>query len=1272
MTLQMRSKAGLLSRVSTLALLAAAGTLGATQQAQAACDTTLNSGAVTGDFTVGSPFTCVNVNGAVTGDVINNNSVGDPGTGFVPFSVTEDIGDQLINNGNISGGFFDGKTQRGALTIWGNATVSGGIFNNGLITSTSGNGIQIGTGGENAGYVEGGIWNYNSISSGTRYGVAAIEGTLTGGLHNQTGATLNGGLAAIYVDDSFTSWSGGIQNSGTISGVNGAIVMGDGGGEGSTLFSDGITNHGGARISSVGGTAIIVNSDIASFDGGITNYGVIEGANDGIAMFAEAYSGDLINGNLIRGGDTAVQFYVGSFQGNVTNTGEIDGGEGRGLVIESYGTIQGTGGGGATAAIRNTGNINADGTAVTVFGDTVVASFTNDSIDPLNVPPGTINSVSGIGVILAAQDTWTGNVTNTGSITGATIGMVVGATNSEGLNTVTDTFNGTITNSGVIAGSATGVLVTAETFNGNITNSGGSITGDIGLRVAGDVFFGSKGPTGSFNGTIANSGDIIGDFTGASIAVASFEGNVTNEGSIGGGTYGLVISANEFTGNVTNDGTITGGLIGLHILGAPTSGCSDCDYGVGTFAGNITNNGYIGGADGLVVNVGSITGDITNNGDIVASTPVTGLHVIADGMTGNIVNNDYIGAPSNALHVDIDNLDGTITNTGTLESYDYGSVAARLEVGNGATFVNGGLILGDVLFGGKAAYDFVGEDGGIEGRLLGQVPYMGNDDVVTVRDGTHYFFFEGKGAAVQNFASFNVEDGGTAIMGARYIGDPNGSGVTFSNVDALNVTDGTLYIDKSTILQVDDSYTQGEDGRIMFYLAPPSEPEESAFSVAAAGSPIPGVDYGQVIVDGNVTLNGTIAAYLDPSFATSSLDEVEYADVIVANGGTIIGDFTATELLANSSIYSLLHEIDANTVDLFVTRTSLAHIGGLSNIVVETIGPWKSMVNDRSLGTQGCSLGGGGWCLNRYAANEPGATTVMTDASPGEDPFAWLRTGTRRVGETAVWGRGVGVWGETDGNAIVAGTDFDLYGGIVGVDHVFSPVLLAGLAAQWTTSNIEFDGLPDTADIDSMEVGAYVSWGDTRLYLNANVSYIWHDFDVTRFVAATQAFGDYDGSTISAYAEAGKTFETDGGFRIQPLIALSFAHLETDAYSETGSALTLLNVFDSDFDSLKSLIGARFSYPFDAGHGRRVVPEARIVWSHEFMDDQSSFLATVQGGPPVVQLIQGQEYSRDSLILGTGLTAPLSDATLFFVDYDAALSADVTTHTVSAGFRHRW
>jgi outer membrane autotransporter protein len=311
--------------------------------------------------------------------------------------------------------------------------------------------------------------------------------------------------------------------------------------------------------------------------------------------------------------------------------------------------------------------------------------------------------------------------------------------------------------------------------------------------------------------------------------------------------------------------------------------------------------------------------------------------------------------------------------------------------------------------------------------------------------------------------------------------------------------------------------------------------------------------------------------------------------------------------------------------------------------------------------------------LNRFAQNDPGATQVMTDATPGEDPFAWLRTGYRRAGETSLWGRALGVSGETDGEAArgVFGTEFTVVGAIVGVDHVVSQKLLLGLAAQWTTTDIDFPGQPNKARVESIETGAYASFGDARLYLNANTSVIWHAIDVRRVTASGRAAADYNGTTVSAFAEAGKIFETEEGLRIQPFVALSYSHLDTDGYGETGTG-TLLDVSGATVDSLKSMLGLRVGYPIELGYGRRMVPELRVAWQHEFLDDQASFLARIRGGAQPASLILGERFSRDTVIAGAGVTVPIAAQSTIFLDYDANLNPDLVTHTASAGVRVIW
>lgn len=1139
MSLEMfRSK--LASRASAIALLATVGTVSHAQSIQGCSDPLqVTSGTITGTHLCAVAQT-------VTGDVINDGTIGPPNDGSAGFLVSpEGIDGSFTNLRSIFGGGdyggegapagYEAETYiLGALTIV--SDVTGGVTNAGTISSEYGNGVQLGYGRDsdyyyrdyyNGASLSGDIVNSGLISSAGDDGVAAIYGTMSGRLINQATGIIRG-RRGVHVASSFESWSGGIQNFGLVEGQESAIEIGDAYFHGKTdvAFSGGIENGAGGRILSREGASIFLRG--ASFAGGITNGGTIT------QELPEAYYGENVDHGV------GILISVDSFAGGITNTGKIEG--------------------------------------------------------------------------LAGPAIW---ITN-------------------GVSTFTDG----IDNDGTIRSVEDGLLIKSGSFSGGIVNDGEIRGGDA--------------------------------HAGINVNVSAFSGGMTNTGTILGGYAGIVISAQEFLGDIINDGTISGGVTSEE-LGAWED-------------------------PGLTITVGSHTGNITNTGTLDASDDV--------------------------LVLQITNLYGNVTNSGLIEATTLGNTAVDLNVGNGTTFTNtaGGLILGDVYFGGKySSYAFVGEDGGVEGDLVGGMNPIDdvNDDSITVRDGVHYFISHGgvgTGSA-SNFASFAIEDDGVAIIGAQSIGSSGGDGYVLNNIGQLNLnTGGHLYIDDQSSLNV-GSFTQSTGSTLSFFLREPP-----------SANGVIGVDVGQINASGTVTLGGTLQAVFDPlSFSGTRITDYRYNDVIVSSQ-LITTDFASKQILGGSAFYRLEHDIDGKTVDLRLVRLpfssascsengdrlgqllEIIFLGGSLNaeqqalftflsslppeqvcdvfddvgstnqadlgaVVVETAGPWKSLVNDRlnGLGAVGCNLASSsGSCFNRFAANETGATQTMTDATPGQDPFDWLRTGTRRAGDTGTWGRMVGVWGGTDSKLGVGGVDFNLTGGILGVDHVFSPEVLAGAAIQYTTNDISFDGSTDDADIDSLEVGAYASLGDTRFYVNLNASFTWHDFEVQRNLLQGGAFSKYSGTTVSAYAETGKIFETET-LRIQPLLALSIAHLETDPYREFGQALGLLDVRGAEFTTVKSMLGARLAMPIELESGRKVVPEARAVWAHEFADTSSSFTATLLNSPgsdPFV--VQGRTYAKDTIVVGAGMTAPLSDEASVSLDYDASINPDIFTHTVSAGLRLKW
>lgn len=1134
-------------------------------------------------------------------------------TGTRECVVAKNVVGDIINNGTIGPA---GENDPSFLV--GTGGITGALINNGII---QGGGFHFGGFEEDDGEEEEG---YGTVGALTITSNVTLGVTNTGSIVSLSGNAVQLGVGGDTDSDVLprpASMSGSIVNSGRINSDEGdgiAALFGTMTGS----LSNGSTGFIGGR------DAVHIASTFDSWSGGIFNSGVIDGDLSGIRIGDYDFGGEgdvdfsggihnLAGGKIIGRIDPAMKISGHSFSGGITNAGTIT--------------------------------------------EILPTSSEYDGI------------VSGEGIVITSH-TFSGGITNTGLIEGL-------AGPAIWIKSQVSNFSGDIVNQGTIDGYYDGLRIGANSVNGNITNSG-LIHGGHGSSA---VYLNLT----SFTGNISNSGTMSGDAAGLNLNAETFTGNIVNQtgGHIEGGSTGVYVEVGSFTGNISNAGTISGGVTGMSVH-------------VGELHGNIVNSGLVQGLGGF---------------SDPALVEVVGVHY------GDIINTGTYSATSDAMLLQITSFFGTVTNTGLIEATINGNEAVYINNGTGTTFnnVGGGRISGDFFFAGKNANTFIGGQGSVAGNMMGFPDGdLVNDDMIIVQNGTQTFNSQsGVGAGVaSNFASFTVGNGGIAVLGAPSVGSSGGAGYNLTNVNQLNVnTGGTLYVDNQSTLNV-GTFTQQAGGTLQFLLSQPT---------TSSGNPQ--VQFGTIHAADGVALGGNLQAVLSPgAFGSVGLNQYDFFGAITTDG-SISGNFVSDGVVNSLGFYQLTHTLNAHSVDLHLTRLAFTapdcsengnrlgqlletiyqggnltpeeqqlfnallslpagdicdvfdDLGGgkvadLGSVVVETAGPWKNLVNDRlnGLGSVGCNLAGGGSCLNRFAANDV-ATQTMTDATPGADPFEWLKTGTRRVGATGTWGRLVGVWGGTDTKPGSNGTDFTLTGGILGVDHVFTEDLLAGAAIQITTDDIDFQNSLDNASVDSVEIGTYASYGDTRFYVNANTSFIWHDFKVRRNLETGGAFASYNGTTVSAYAEAGRIFEYDT-LRIQPILAASFAHLQTDGYNEHGGALGLLSVEGADFTTFKSMIGARFAMPFQLDSGRKIVPEARAVWAHEFADDHSAFWARLQAAGPGSDPFQvkGRSYPRDTAIVGAGLTAPLSDEASVTLDYDAALNPEVTTNTVSAGLRITW
>ena len=464
----------------------------------------INSGTISGGTSSSSAGIYLRSGSSVTGGIINSGTI----SGFTGINISDSSVTEGITN---LGGTISGSSNGIALSS--NSTV-GSILNSGTISASNGAAIYIRGLSSITGNIENigvaalisgstGIYVSNSSIGGSIINSGTISGTrswgsgiylsnsdITGDISNGATGTISGGTTS-GAGISFRSGSsitGGITNSGTISGVIGISVR-DGG-----SVTGGITNNATGTI--FGGTGIDISGS-GTVVASILNSGTISATYGGVYI----HGGSSVAGNIDNNGAAALisgssGIYVGSngsIGGSIVNSGTITGTRswGSGIYL-SNSTIAGDIRNDANSEIS--GGTSSSGAGISMFNSSITGSIVNS---------GTISGVIGINV---NGSTVAGGITNNadGTISGNSTGIKI-----SGSSTVV----ASLLNSGTISGVTNAIYVdgSAALPNIDIIGTTAHLIGDVfaqntALNITSGASFTSQGAfdVGSFD--IANTG----------------------------------------------------------------------------------------------------------------------------------------------------------------------------------------------------------------------------------------------------------------------------------------------------------------------------------------------------------------------------------------------------------------------------------------------------------------------------------------------------------------------------------------------------------------------------------------------------------------------------------------------------------------------------------------------------------------------------------------------------------------------------------------------
>lgn len=379
-------------------------------------------------------------------------------------------------------------------------------------------------------------------------------------------------------------------------------------------------------------------------------------------------------------------------------------------------------------------------------------------------------------------------------------------------------------------------------------------------------------------------------------------------GTIGATSTALLLPANNF-GTLTNNGTLIGASNGITTYPATTvtamiNNGTIASAGPGIFnqanISTLTNNAYIGGAQGVLNDASSGAGTIgtlinSNSATIIGAT--TAIKNTANAVIGTLINQGTIRA-SNTTNVIFaitnDGAIGTIINSGKIISTGSAQNTAIANANSIATLSNSGIISGDTAISNSGTITSltISSTGSISGNInaiqnaaSGTIGSLLNQGTISGVNAIQNLGVLGtitnSGMIAGNISNtssgaLNINGGGSGTIGTL-TGASGGlgsadAGVISNTLSNLNFSSGTLLLNDNidvtghtvnntgATLQLNNhvtitgDYHQSSAGSLVLGVA----------SGAAGDGSLSDGNYGRLIVSGNATIDSGSSVVLKP------------------------------------------------------------------------------------------------------------------------------------------------------------------------------------------------------------------------------------------------------------------------------------------------------------------------------------------------------------------------------------------------------------------------
>lgn len=246
----------------------------------------------------------------------------------------------------------------------------------------------------------------------------------------------------------------------------------------------------------------------------------------------------------------------------------------------------------------------------------------------------------------------------------------------------------------------------------------------------------------------------------------------------------------------------------------------------------------------------------------------------------------------------------------------------------------------------------------------------------------------------------------------------------------------------------------------------------------------------------------------------------------------------------------------------------------------------------------------------------------------------------------SAWTMGNGIFAKVTNVNQVPDYRSESGGFLFGGDYRWSQNFATGIYGGYQGTYADYNSAGSTR-INTALFGGYATFTLGGFYADAVVGGGYSNYQVRRNIQFTTidrtALSQQDGGQLSSALNLGYDWEVSG-FTFGPVAGVQYTYAGIAPFTETGAGSLDLRVSRQNANSMQSTLGGRIAYTWKVGGKIVLIPEVRMLWQHEFLNNSRDIGASLDGGAGPGFDYWTDNPARDSVFAAAGVSTRIGAA----------------------------